>query len=99
MDIHQEQAERLEADRLRRDRLAADFKRVAGLPAGRRFLRRLLGECGVHQLSFGGEPLAMAFKEGRRSVGLWVQGQFAACPDLYIHLLQMVDEDGGDGEA
>jgi hypothetical protein len=33
----------------------------------------------------------MAFREGRRSVGLWVQGQFDGCPDLYIRLLQQTE--------
>jgi hypothetical protein len=94
MDIDEQDlaATEREAERLRRRVLAAaDFRKIAELVEGRRFLRRLLAECGVHQSTFCGEPLSMAFREGRRSVGLWVQGQFDGCPDLYIRLLQQTE--------
>lgn len=87
----------LEEQRLRRAlQAAADFKAVAQSAEGRRFIRRLLAECGVHQCSFNNEPLSMAFKEGRRAVGLWVQGWFAQCPDLYIRLLQQSEVEEGE---
>ena len=35
----------------------------------------------------------MAFKEGRRSVGLWVQALFSDFPDQYLQLLRE-----GEGE-
>ena len=89
-----------EAESLRRGLLAAaDFRCIAGQPEGRRFIRRLLGECGVHQASFTGEPLTMAYREGRRSVGLWLQALFDDCPHLYIRLLQPGESASEEGEA
>ncbi|MDD4915724.1 MAG: hypothetical protein PHW13_11890 [Methylococcales bacterium] len=101
MDIYEQEqaARRREAESLRRQRLAdEDFRMLAELPAGRRFIRRLLGECGVHQSSYAGDALGMAFREGRRSVGLWLQGLFADCPDAYICLLKTGDSDFDEGD-
>lgn len=78
-----------EAERKRQALMdAADFKTVIDTPAGRRFIRRVLAECGVHQSSFSSDPLNMAFREGKRSMGLWLQSLFIDCPDQYIQLLK-----------
>jgi hypothetical protein len=66
----------------------ADFKTVIDTPAGRRFIRRALGKCGVHRTSFNADPMIMAFSEGERSIGLWLQSLFVDCPDQYIQLLK-----------
>ena len=90
MDIHQQEREKeeREAARVRRVMLAAsDFKAVIDMPEGRRFIRRILSECGAYQSSFNTDPLTMAYKEGRRALGLWLQSLFADCPDKYIQLL------------
>lgn len=47
-----------------------DVRQLLGCAWGRRFLWRLLDEAGVWASSFSVEPLAMAYAEGRRSVGL-----------------------------
>ena len=90
MDMQQPEhgEEQREAARQRREILErTDFKTVIETPEGRRFMRRVLGECGVHRSSFCGEPLTMAYTEGRRAMGLWLQGLFADFPDQYIQLL------------
>jgi hypothetical protein len=56
-----------------RDRLArvAQMREFMGSPGSRAFLMRVVFEyCGALQSSFGVDPLATAFGEGRRSVGL-----------------------------
>ncbi len=76
-------------NRLRRELLAkADFKAVIATAEGRRFVWRLLAESGVHQGSFASDELVMAYREGRRSLGLWLQGLFADFPDQYLQLLK-----------
>lgn len=78
----------LEQARLREVLLAnADFKAVIDTAEGRRFVRRVLAECGVHQCSFSSDAGQMAFREGRRSVGLWLQSLFLEFPDQYLKLL------------
>lgn len=67
----------------------ADFRFVLASVEGRRFVRRVLSECGVYQTSYvSGDALAMSYKEGRRSVGLWLQQLFVDCPDQYFQLLK-----------
>lgn len=66
----------------------SDFKTLANTAEGRRFLRRLLAECGVYQLAFtAASPDTTAFKEGRRSIGLWLLSLFEGIPETYIQLL------------
>jgi hypothetical protein len=91
--VEQQQAER-DAARVRRAIVAAsDFKAVIDTPQGRRFVRRLLGECGVHQSSMHTDALTMAYKEGRRSLGLWLQALFADLPDQYLKMLMEKNPD------
>jgi hypothetical protein len=95
--IQQEQLkEQREAQRLQSELLAAaDFKTLLCSAEGRRFLRRVLAECGVHQSSFDTDIMRMSFKEGKRSIGLWLQSLFADCPDQYIQLLTEQSNDTG----
>ena len=74
----------------------SDFQTLLASAEGRRFLRRLLAECGVYRGSFTGDALTSAFQEGRRSVGLWLMGLLAAFPEEYLQLLreQGLDEAG-----
>jgi hypothetical protein len=54
----------------RRERFEADLLQVLKAPAGRRFVRGLLSECGFGRVDFtAGEAEANAFREGRRSIG------------------------------
>lgn len=95
IDIHNEEAlrEQRELDRQQQVIQAAiDFIAVAELPAGRRFFRRLMAECGAYHSSFTGEPLTSAFNEGKRAISLWILEQFSARPDLYMTLLIETDD-------
>ena len=90
MDLQQQAdltAERAAARQQRELLEQADFKAVLSSTAGRRLLRRVLAECGVHLSSFNPDPAQMAFNEGRRAIGLWLQSLFAECPELYLQLL------------
>ena len=85
----------LEEDRAARDikrqidqlRAVKDFCAVAETEEGRGLIRGILADCSVYASTFTNDPLTTAYREGKRSVGLWILEQFAACPDLYIKFL------------
>ena len=54
---------------------------------GRCVIRNLLADCGVYASTYSPDTHMMAYKEGKRSVGLWILEQFSAFPDLYIKFL------------
>ncbi len=89
------QREAEERKRLRALLDDADFKAVIETPAGRRFVRRVLGECGTHRGTFAETERLSAFLEGKRSIGLWLQSLFAEYPGFYMQLLQ----EGGKDDA
>jgi hypothetical protein len=102
MDIFQQEQlrEAHEAESLRRRLLAcADFKAITETAAGRRFLRRLLAECGLMQSALyfhkdrPVDALEMAYHEGRRYIGRWLVGLFQDAPERYLQLLQEQMED------
>jgi len=92
----QQQREIEERNRLRKLLEDADFKAVIETHAGRRFVRRLLGECGTHRGTFAESDRLSAFLEGKRAVGLWLQSLFAEYPGFYILLLQEGVSDDAD---
>jgi hypothetical protein len=54
-----------------------DLAWVLGDARGQRVLASIVAQCGVSRLSFvAGDPMATAFNEGRRSVGIWLSGAF-----------------------
>lgn len=67
-----------------------DFKEVASSKAGQVVIRTLLGECGVYRPSYTAaiDPLAMAYHEGKRAIGLFILGLFESNPNLYIELMK-----------
>jgi len=68
----------------------ADLDSLMSLPAGRRFLWRLLTQSGVFRSSFSSDPLVMAMNEGQRNVGLRVVGAImAACPEKYLDMMRL----------
>ena len=87
----EEQVRRAEsAEKFARDTEANDLRWVLSTAQGRRFIWRVLGECGVFRTSFmGGATDHTLFNEGRRSVGIqaltWVT---EAAPDAYIKMTQ-----------
>ena len=59
------------SDAVRRKQAETDLEWVLSDPRGRRVLQGVIEDCGVNRLSFvAGDPLATAFNEGRRSVGI-----------------------------
>lgn len=54
----------------RRDREIDDLRAVLKLPQGRRFVYKVLCECGVFKSSFTQNSLQSAFNEGKRDIGL-----------------------------
>jgi len=58
-------------DKLALERDRTDLQHVLETQQGRRFLWKLLSDCGVFRLSFQyGDAQSTAFNEGRRGVGL-----------------------------
>jgi hypothetical protein len=62
----------------KKDREIDDLKTVLKKPEGRRFVYKVLSECGVFKASFSLNSMQTAFQEGRRDIG--------------ILLLKMLDE-------
>lgn len=60
-----------EAKRIRRKEID-DIRQILKLPAGRRYLWRMLSECGVFRSSFTQNSNQTAFNEGIRNIGLKV---------------------------
>lgn len=68
---------RLQAQQEDRDQ-RDDLRELVALPAGQRFLRRVLEEAAIYRISFvSGDPYATAFNEGRRNLGLWLVAQLS----------------------
>lgn len=53
----------------------ADFKEVIRSPAGMRFIAALIDLCGAHRQSFEGDVNGSLFREGQRSIGLYLLSQ------------------------
>jgi len=60
--------------RQRRDREINDMQRVLKLPEGRRFVWRILSQCGIFHASFTQNSMQSSFNEGRRDIGLGLLG-------------------------
>jgi len=71
-----------------------DAQFVLSSQEGRRFLYRLLGDCGVWRSSFNTNALAMAFSEGQRNVGLLLQARLIKADARHFQL--MLEEHDGD---
>jgi hypothetical protein len=64
-----------------------DLTAIMNMDQGRRFMRRLLGKCGVYQTSFNPDALVMAFNEGRRDVGLEYLADMAEhCQEQWVKM-------------
>lgn len=70
-------------------REAVDLRDVLALPAGRRLIWRWIGDHGVFHTSFRSNALEMAFREGRRDIGLRMLAEVEeASPDLFLQMQQ-----------
>ena len=71
-----------------------DAQAVLETQEGRRFLYKLLADCGVWRSSFHTNALAMAFNEGQRNIGLLLQARLLkASPGRFQ---TMLEEHSGD---
>ena len=63
-----------------------DLKLLLDSAGGRRFLWRLLEECGVYKISFTGDNYTI-FNEGKRQIGLrLIEDIFNASPNAYTEM-------------
>lgn len=75
--------------RARREREVNDLKWLMAHPQGRRIVARLLDQAGVSRTSFNHSGSVMAFNEGRRDMGLFIQAEvLEAAPEGYFKLLK-----------
>lgn len=89
-DLTDEQIAAREEAELLRLREIEDLTKLMDTPHGRRFMWKLLGQCGVFRLSYSGELASTSFNEGQRNIGLGLFAEIMAhCPHLY---LLMADE-------
>lgn len=69
-------------------RLAAEkleVREILKTYEGRKLIWRILEQCGVYRVSFTGDALETAFREGQRSTGLWILTEivFTNGPDTF----------------
>ena len=87
-DVSQVKKRRTKA-KIRRDREKEEIKQILATPFGRRFLWRVLRECGLWKtFSYDGAH-DMAIKSGRRDIGLWLIKEIdEADKNGYMKLIQ-----------
>lgn len=61
---------------------------------GRRMVWRILEQCGIYRTSFSSDAGEMAFREGQRSVGLWVLAEivFTSGPDMFSMMAREAED-------
>lgn len=70
--------------KLQQERELEELRQLLEKPSHRAFLWRVLSQCGVYQTNSSPEQGVMAFREGRRSVGLWlIEQMLTAMPASY----------------
>ena len=63
-----------------------DLKNILSSAGGRRFLWKMLEECGVYKISFTGDDRTI-FNEGKRQIGLrLIEDIFDASPNSYAEM-------------
>jgi hypothetical protein len=82
-----ERAEKATQAQLAQQTEIDDLLWLMGDKRGRRFVWRQLAEAGVFQVTFTGEALSGAFKEGQRSRGLSLLASISQhCPGRYSEM-------------
>jgi len=76
------------------DRLKAehDFETVVSTEEGRRLISQIISECGVYRSTFDVESSVMSYREGQRSIGLYITEMFYSCPEIYIQMITEKDK-------
>ena len=87
-DIEKKNKESLKEFTRRKDRETDDLKVVLKKPEGRRFVYKMLNECGVFKASFTLNSMQTAFNEGKRDIGLALLADLdKAEPQAYSQML------------
>jgi hypothetical protein len=82
------EADNAKAREIRRKELE-DLRWLVAHPQGRRIAARILERAGVHRTSFNHSGSVMAFNEGQRNIGLFVQSELLeAAPEGYFKILK-----------
>ena len=56
---------------------------------GRRFFWNILEVCHIFQLSYAGDEVNVIFREGERSIGLYILNDIMAiCPEKFVEMMQ-----------
>lgn len=85
----QEQEAREASRAAKRQQEVEDIKWLMAHPAGRRILARIMEFTGPRRTSFHTNGSTMALNEGRKQVGLWLEGEvLELVPDAYLKLLK-----------
>lgn len=75
--------------KLRREEEVEHLRTVLATVSGRAVLWHLLSECGVYRTSYHNNPLEMAFREGKRALGLSLLTDIQqAVPSAYMQMQQ-----------
>jgi len=75
--------------KIRRDNELEEVRQLLRTPYGRKFLWRVISECGVFKTLSYDEELGMAIKSGRRDIGLWLLREIdEADKNGYLKLIQ-----------
>lgn len=83
------EADRKVTDAAARQQQVEDLKWLLSHPAGRRIVARILGFTGTRRTSFSTNGSTMAMNEGRRMVGLWLEGEvLEVSPEMYLRMLK-----------
>lgn len=75
-------------------REAVDFREVLKAYEGREMVWRIMEQCGIFRTSFTGDAQGTAFREGQRSIGLWVLTEivFTNGPDMFSMMSREAEE-------
>lgn len=74
-----------------------DLKAVLSTVEGKRFVWRVLEFCGIHSDSFDTNALQMARKEGKRSIGLFLEVEIGqSCPEKFLEMQLMAAKEKED---
>lgn len=85
---HPEASARRDAGKVVAQVEANDIKWLMDQKQGRRIVRRLLAEAGIHRTSFTGNSETF-FREGKRSFGLFIESEVTRhAPENFIVMLQ-----------
>jgi hypothetical protein len=88
----QRNQDKANGQRIEREQELADFAELMALPAGRRFMWRVLDKCGVYRSSFRTSS-EMGFLEGQRNIGLMLLHELhETCPERYIEMITEAKE-------